>query len=66
MLDPEGNVIGQVTTGYRGISVDKSIAMALVDSRFAKQGTELQVRIRRKTFPATVVPRKFYKKSYKN
>lgn len=66
VLDPEGNVIGHVTTGYHCISVDKSVAMALIDSRFAKQGTELQVRIRRKTFPATVVPKKFYKKSYKN
>lgn len=66
VLDPEGNVIGHVTTGYRGISVDKSVAMALIDSRYAKQGTELKVRVRRKEFPAVVVPRKFYKKSYKN
>lgn len=65
VLDADGNVIGEVTTGYRGISVDKSIAMALIDSRFAAQGTQLQVKIRRKTFPAVVVPKKFYKKSYK-
>ncbi len=66
VLNPEGEVVGAVTTGYRAISVDKSIAMALVDSRYAKQGTELMVRIRRKTFPAVVVPKKFFKKSYKN
>ena len=65
MLTPEGEVVGTVTTGYRGISVDKSIAMALVDSRYAAKDTPLAVRIRRKVFPATVVPRKFYKKSYK-
>lgn len=58
-------VVGHVTTGYRGISVDKSIAMALVDAACATQGKELGVRIRRKTFPATVVPKKFYRKSYK-
>lgn len=65
ILSPEGNVIGHVTTGYRGISVDKSIAMALIDAAYAKQGTELSVRIRRKVFPAVVIPKKFYKKSYK-
>ncbi len=62
---PGGEVIGTVTTGYRGISVDKSLAMALIDSRYAAMGTELAVKVRRKSFPATVVAKKFYKKSYK-
>ncbi|MBD5186331.1 MAG: glycine cleavage system aminomethyltransferase GcvT [Bacteroides sp.] len=65
VLNPEGEVVGHITTGYRGISVDKSIAMALVDAAWAARDTELQVRIRRKTFPARVIPRRFYKKSYK-
>lgn len=65
VLNADDEVVGHVTTGYRGISVDKSIAMALVDMPYTAQGTELKVRIRRKTFPATVVPKKFYKKSYK-
>lgn len=65
VLDGEGNVVGHVTTGYRGLSVDKSIAMAMVDAAYSGKGTELQVQIRRKRFPATVTPRKFYKKSYK-
>lgn len=65
VLDMEGNTVGHVTTGYRGISVDKSIAMALVDAHFAKTGTQLQVQIRRKTYPATVTSRKFYNKNYK-
>ncbi len=65
VLDPEGNVIGAVTTGYRGISVDKSLAMALIDARYAALGTQLQVKIRRKVFPAVVVSKRFYKKSYK-
>lgn len=65
VLDAEGNVVGAVTTGYRGLSVDKSIAMAMVDADHARQGTELQVQIRRKRFPAVVIPKKFYKKSYK-
>lgn len=65
VLDADGNVIGHVTTGYRGISVDKSIAMALIDARYAAKDTEVSVRIRKKTFPAHVTAKKFYKKSYK-
>ena len=59
------HVVGHVTTGYRGISVDKSIAVALVERPVGDLGTELSVRVRRKVYPATVVTKKFYKKSYK-
>ena len=57
--------IGYVTTGYRGISVDKSIAVALVDAAYGKLGTPLKVHIRKKYFDATVVKKKFHDKSYK-
>ncbi|MCM1521151.1 MAG: glycine cleavage system aminomethyltransferase GcvT [Muribaculaceae bacterium] len=65
VLNAEGEVIGHVTTGYRGISVDKSIAMALIDSKYAEKGTDVQVKIHRKLYPATVTAKKFFKKSYK-
>lgn len=65
VLNENDEVVGYVTTGYRGISVDKSIAAALVDAKYAEKGTPLKVKIRRKTFPATVTAKKFYKKSYK-
>lgn len=65
VLNEADEVIGTVTTGYHAISVDKSIAMALVDAHYAAMGTPLKVKIRRKVFPATVVSKKFYKKSYK-
>lgn len=65
VLDMEGNIVGSVTTGYRAISVDKSVAMALVDAKVAASGTPLQIQIRKKRFPGKVVSRKFYKKSYK-
>ena len=65
VLNDANEVIGAITTGYRGISVDKSIAMALIDSRYSAVDTPLKVRIRRKVFPAVVVKKKFYKKSYK-
>lgn len=66
VLNDAEEPIGVVTTGYHAISVDKSIALAMVDARYAAVDTPLKVRIRRKTFPAKVVKKKFYKKNYKN
>lgn len=57
--------IGEVTTGYRTISTDKSVCMALVDTQFAKLDTEVEIQIRKKTFPGKVVKKKFYEKHYK-
>lgn len=65
VLNPEGETIGEVTTGYHTISSDKSVCLALVDSNYAKLGTPLQVQIRKKVFPGTVVKKKFYEKHYK-
>ena len=65
ILTPEGEVIGEVTTGYHCLSVDKSVCMALVKTEFAKLGTPLAVQIRKKVFPGTVVKKKFYDKHYK-
>lgn len=61
----DGNVIGEVTTGYHCISVPKSVCMALVDSQFATLGTEVEIKIRKKTFPGVVVKKRFYDKHYK-
>lgn len=61
----DGETVGEVTTGYHCLSVDKSVCMALVDSRFAKLGTPLDIQIRKKTFPGIVVKKKFYEKHYK-
>lgn len=60
-----GEVVGEVTTGYHCISVDKSVCMALVKTEHAKLGTPLEVQIRKKTFPGVVVKKKFYDKHYK-
>jgi aminomethyltransferase len=65
VLNDNDEVVGTVTTGYHSISLDKSIAMALVDANYAALGTPLKVRIRKKTFPCSVTGKKFYKKSYK-
>ena len=61
----DGKEVGEVTTGYHTISTDKSVCMAIVDAQYAKLGTKLEIQIRRKTFPGTVVKKKFYDKHYK-
>ncbi len=65
VLSPEGEAIGEVTTGYHCLSVDKSVCMALVKTEYAKLGTELAIQIRKKVFPSVVVKKKFYDKHYK-
>ena len=65
VLNADGEAIGEVTTGYHTISSDKSVCMALVDTPYAKLGTELQVQIRKKVFPGVVVKKRFYDKHYK-
>jgi aminomethyltransferase len=65
VLNSDGEAVGEVTTCYHTISTDKSVCMALVDSRFAKLGTPLQVQIRKKVFAGQVVKKSFYEKHYK-
>ena len=62
---PQGEQVGEVTTGYHSISLDKSLAFALVDTSHSALGTELQVRIRNKVFTAEVIKKRFYKTNYK-
>ena len=61
----DGQPIGEVTTGYHTISTDKSVCMALIDAAHAVLGTEVEIQIRKKTFPGTVCKKKFYDKHYK-
>ncbi len=61
----DGVPIGEVTTGYHALSVDKSVCMALIDSQYAKLDTEVEIQIRKKVFAGKVVKKQFYQKSYK-
>ena len=61
----DGQPIGEVTTGYHCLSVDKSVCMALIDTQYAALGTEVDIQIRKKTFSGTVVKKRFYEKHYK-
>lgn len=60
-----GQQVGEVTTGYHTISTDKSVCMALVDTAVSALGTEVEIQIRKKTFPGVVCKKKFYEKHYK-
>jgi aminomethyltransferase len=57
-----GEVVGRVTSGTYGPSVEKNIALAYVPTPLAKVGTELAVRIRGKDVTATVVKTPFYRR----
>ena len=61
----DGQQIGEVTTGYHTISTDKSVCLALIDSAYATLGTDVEIQIRKKTFPGTVCKKRFYDKHYK-
>ena len=58
----DGKQVGVVTTGYHSISLDKSLAFALVDLEYSKLGTELEIQIRKKTHPCIVVKKRFLNK----
>lgn len=65
VLNAEGEIVGEVTTGYHCLSVDKSVCMALVKTEYAKLDTPLSIQIRKKVFEGKVVKKKFYDKHYK-
>ena len=58
-------VIGVITTGYMSPTLKKNIALALIDAKYGEMGSQLNVRIRKNVFPATVVSKRFYQKQYK-
>lgn len=64
-VEVNGEVVGEVTTCYRSISTGKSVAMAMVNKPYDKLGTDVEIRIRKKTFPGKVVKKRFYDKNYK-
>jgi aminomethyltransferase len=64
ILSSEGEKIGVITTGYKSISLDKTIGLGLVNIKYAKLGTDINIQIRKKIVPAKVISKKFYKKNY--
>src|SRR5258708_21212140 len=63
LVTKDGAVVGQVTSGTFGPTVQKNIALAYVPTELSKVGTDLAVRIREKDVPAKVVKTPFYRRS---
>jgi glycine cleavage system T protein (aminomethyltransferase) len=57
--------VGEITSGTFSPTLQKSIAMAYVDSNHANDGTELLVDLRSSTQPAKIVPLPFYRRPTK-
>jgi len=64
-VEVDGVQVGVVTTGYRSISTDRSVCVAMVDKAYTELGTQVEVRIRKKVFPGVVTKRRFYETNYK-
>lgn len=60
-----GKTIGFVTSGSYSPSLDKNLGMALVESAFTAEGSEIEIVIRNKEVKAKVVKKPFYSKKYK-
>lgn len=65
VLNADGEKVGEITTGYHSITLDRNLAMALVDAKYAALDTPLQVQVRKKVFPAKVIKKRFYTPNYK-
>ena len=62
IVDAEGKAIGIVTSGTMGPSVKKGIGMGYVSTEFSKIGSEIYIKVRKRSLKAQVVKMPFYKK----
>lgn len=62
VLDPDGNRIGEVTSGTRGPSVDRAIALAYVAKPHDAKDSPLAIEVRGKPVEAKVGARPFLKR----
>jgi aminomethyltransferase len=61
IVDADDNVIGKVTSGTQSPSLQKPIGMGYVNTAFAKEGTEIYIKIRDNKVKAQVAKPPFYK-----
>ena len=55
-LTKDGELIGRATGGGYGFRIDQSLALGMVRPKFADPGTEMEIEILGKNYPAVVVP----------
>ncbi len=61
IVDGNGKTIGIVTSGTMSPSLGKGIGLGYVPTVFAKPGSKINIQVRKKAIPATVVKLPFYK-----
>jgi aminomethyltransferase len=65
IADKSGKIIGKITSGGFGPSLNAPVAMGYVDAAFAADGTEIDLIVRGKPNPARVAPMPFVPNRYK-
>ncbi|GAA0457937.1 glycine cleavage system aminomethyltransferase GcvT [Alkalibacillus silvisoli] len=55
-------VIGFVTSGTQSPTLGKNVGLALIDVQYANEGEKLDVKVRKRTLTAKIVPTPFYKR----
>jgi len=61
IVDHSGNKIGEVTSGTMSPSLGKGIGLGYVPKVFSKVDSKINIQVRKKAIPATVVKLPFYK-----
>jgi aminomethyltransferase len=65
ITDKNGRLIGRITSGGFGPSLNSPMAMGYVESAFAADGTKIDLLVRGKPLPARVAPMPFVPHRYK-
>ncbi|NIK89371.1 aminomethyltransferase [Rhizomicrobium palustre] len=65
IADKTGRIIGKITSGGFGPSLNAPVAMGYVESAFAADGSEIDLIVRGKPVPAKVAPMPFVPNRYK-
>ena len=64
IFNEDDTLIGEVTSGTFGPSVNGPVAMGYINKEFSKKETKIFLEIRGKKYPANICGLPFYKKSY--
>jgi aminomethyltransferase len=65
VADKAGRIIGEITSGGFGPSVNGPVAMGYVETAFAIDGTEVDLIVRGKPMPACIAPMPFFPHRYR-
>jgi len=57
----ESEIVGEVTSGTLSPTLNRAVGLAVVPAKLGKIGQQLEVEIRGKSYPATVVKKPFYR-----